>query len=593
MKKKTKDELLTFKNTNINKKIKNLQNFAEEKEKNKRIISFDLKNTMLLLDSNGKKISRKCFTPLIKNNKKYIKEKNINLNKTFNSNLSNTKIPKNKEKNIKNDRSGLPKKMNKTKYIISPLLLRNKSDSFRDKIIFLSNNKDKKEKKCDYKNINSFTTPRYKKMLIKNKTMKNFNNSFSKKYLNYSRERKSTLENLNLKLDYKTEKTHYYSNTDNYIINNKVIKNINNKKNLRNYLKYTVSALNKVVNHKKNEKNKSSSKEKTRCKTNEKDIHSTKRAFKNKKDYYLTHRNTINRFNIKEINNLKIENIHDKSNSNNLTLPSTPRYINNKINEYTIIKELGKGSYATVKLAIHKKSNNKYAIKIYSKKSLLDKQKKDTVNNEIKILKQLDNINIMKLYEIIDTPNYLYLIMEYIEGISLLETIKKDSNHYFEEQRALKIFQQILNAIIYCQNKNICHRDIKLENILIKNNDVIKIIDFGFAVKSNKGTYQNLFCGSPSYMAPEIVNKKKYIAQYSDIWSLGVLFFSMLYGRFPFIAKTQKELFKKINEAKVEFPDDIEVNDKIKILLKKIFVIVPAQRPSLKEILNDILLLIN
>ena len=94
-------------------------------------------------------------------------------------------------------------------------------------------------------------------------------------------------------------------------------------------------------------------------------------------------------------------------------------------------------------------------------------------------------------------------------------------------------------------------------------------------------------------MAPEIVNKQKYIAQYSDIWSLGVLFYSMLYGRFPFKAQTQKELFKKINEAKVEFPEDIEINDKIKILLKKIFVIVPAQRPSLKEILNDILLLIN
>ena len=94
-------------------------------------------------------------------------------------------------------------------------------------------------------------------------------------------------------------------------------------------------------------------------------------------------------------------------------------------------------------------------------------------------------------------------------------------------------------------------------------------------------------------MAPEIVNKEKYIAQYSDIWSLGVLFYSMLYGRFPFKAQTQEELFKKINEAQVDFPEDIEVNDKIKILLKRIFVVVPTQRPSLQEILNDISLLIN
>ena len=183
--------------------------------------------------------------------------------------------------------------------------------------------------------------------------------------------------------------------------------------------------------------------------------------------------------------------------------------------------------------------------------------------------------------------------MEYIEGISLLDKIKKDTNHFFEEQRALKLFVQILKAIIYCQNKNICHRDIKLENILIIKDDIIKLIDFGFAVKTDKETFQNLLCGSPSYMAPEIVNKEKYIAQYSDIWSLGVLFYSMLYGRFPFKGKNQEELFKKINEAKVEFPDDIEVNDKIKILLKKILVVIPTQRPSLQEILNDILLLIN
>ena len=254
---------------------------------------------------------------------------------------------------------------------------------------------------------------------------------------------------------------------------------------------------------------------------------------------------------------------------------------------------MGKGSYASVKLAINKYNRNKYAIKIYSKKTLLDPQKKSIVNNEIKILKQLDHINIMKLYEVIDTVKYLYLIMEYIDGISLLDKIKKSKEHYFEEQRALKIFIQIVKANIYCQSKNICHRDIKLENILIIKDDIIKLIDFGFAVKTDKETYQNLFCGSPSYMAPEIVNKENYIAQYSDIWSLGVLLFSMLYGRFPFKGQTQKELFEKINEAKVEFPNDIEINDKIKILLLKIFVTIPPQRPSLQEILNDISLLIN
>ena len=291
--------------------------------------------------------------------------------------------------------------------------------------------------------------------------------------------------------------------------------------------------------------------------------------------------------------NEKYNNKINITSNSNYSTSNTSRTSLRKIDEYIMIRELGKGSYASVKLAINKINNNKCAIKIYSKKALLDPQKKNVVNNELKLLKQIDNINIVKLYEVIETSSYLYLVMEYIEGISLLDTNRRDENHYLEEQRALKIFIQIIKAIMYCQSKNICHRDIKLENILITKDDIVKIIDFGFAVKTDKETYQNLFCGSPSYMAPEIVNKEKYIAQYSDIWSLGVLFYSMLYGRFPFKANAQEDLFKVINDAKVEFPEDIEVNDKIKKLLKKIFVVVPTQRPSLQEILNDILLLIN
>jgi MAP/microtubule affinity-regulating kinase len=266
---------------------------------------------------------------------------------------------------------------------------------------------------------------------------------------------------------------------------------------------------------------------------------------------------------------------------------STKNYFN-KIDNYKMLKSLGKGSYGEVKLAVEKITGIKYAIKIYSKKVFDDPKKKRNIENEIKILKQLDNINIMKLHEVIKTDRFNYLIMEYIDGISLLEIIKKEKKHYLEEKRALKIFMQIVKAIEYCQSKNICHRDIKLENILTLKNDIIKLIDFGFAVKTNKETFQTLLCGSPSYMAPEIVKKEKYIAQYSDIWSLGVLLYSMLFGRFPFKGKTQEELFENIKKCEFEFPEEIEVSDEIKLLFKKIFVDIPAQRPSLNEILNDI-----
>ena len=361
---------------------------------------------------------------------------------------------------------------------------------------------------------------------------------------------------------------------------------------LHHYLQNTISTKNKIVKKQKEKiLSKKNSEEKSKKKRysfiNRNNVLKFDKLLKTKE--YLTNtiktrENSIKRIpsSNKKPKTLNISNFSSASSANNI------KVFNGKIDDYLITKELGKGSYASVKLAINKNNKNKYAIKLYPRESLLDPQKRNTVKNEINILKQLDNINIMKLYEVIDTPNYLYLVMEYINGISLLEIIKQDKNHYFEEDRALKIFIQVIKGMIYCQSKDICHRDIKLENILLIKNDIVKIIDFGFAVKTNKETYQKLFCGTPSYMAPEIVNKEKYIAQYSDIWSLGVLFFAMLYGRFPFRAKKQEELFEKINEAKIIFPEEIEVSDQVKELIKKIFIIIPTQRLSLNEILNEL-----
>jgi len=257
------------------------------------------------------------------------------------------------------------------------------------------------------------------------------------------------------------------------------------------------------------------------------------------------------------------------------------------INEYIITSELGIGSYASVKLGIHKETKNKYAIKIYDKYLINDDEKKYTIKNEIFILNQLDSENIMKLYDVIETNRFLYLILEYINGISLLDFIQKQKNHRIDENICKELFYQVVKGILYCQNKNICHRDIKLENILIINNKIIKIIDFGFAIKCNRDEYQEFFCGTLYYMPPEIVNKQKYIPFYSDIWSLGVLLYTMIFGNFPFRANKEEELFELINEGKLTFPDYIEVSDKVKKLLSKTIVIKPTKRISLEEILND------
>ena len=257
-----------------------------------------------------------------------------------------------------------------------------------------------------------------------------------------------------------------------------------------------------------------------------------------------------------------------------------------KLDDYLITRELGKGSYAVVKLAMDKKTKNKYAIKIYSKQYLIDPQLRNTVKNEINILKQIDNENVMKLYEVIDTQSNLYLVLEYINGINLLEIIKNEKLHYLAESRAKKIFLKVVLGICHCHKINIYHRDIKLENILVLKDDSIKIIDFGFGIICKEDSYQKLFCGTKSYMPPEIVKKEKYIASYSDIWSLGVLFYAMLFGVFPFKGKDEDELFEKIKEAKVSFPEYNPISDKTKELFGKIFKVIPSERISLDDMIN-------
>ena len=299
----------------------------------------------------------------------------------------------------------------------------------------------------------------------------------------------------------------------------------------------------------------------------------------------------------KFLNNFKnknylIKNKHNKKNNIFINDDFFSSFINNNkssIDEYTISSDLGIGSYAQVKLGIHKITKKKYAIKIYDKNIINDEEKKNTIKNEIFILRQLnnENKNIMKLYDVIGTNKYLYLILEYINGISLLEYIQRSKIKRIEENICKKIFYQIVEAVLYCQNKNICHRDIKLENILIINDDIIKLIDFGFAVKCNRNEYQEFFCGTLYYMPPEIINKKKYIPFYSDIWSLGVLLYAMLFGNFPFKSKNEEELFELINKGKLNFPNNIEISDKAKNLLLKIIVINPTKRISLEDILND------
>ena len=417
------------------------------------------------------------------------------------------------------------------------------------------------------------------------------NNKISKKFKKLDKRKKDKIESIN--------------NLD-------IIFENNNKRGNHHYLENTISAKNKMVKKRKTDilaqndveglqKNNSKFFGKKLNLIIDKEIHNEK--FRNtiyKINNINSHKlfdNNSNDINIKYVNNrtsLKKRTSSIENSINNAVNNENKKIFNGKIEDYLITKELGKGSCAVVKLATHKVTKEKFAIKIYTKEFLLDPQKRNIVKNEINILKQLDNEYIMKLYEEIDTPNYLYLVLEYINGIPLIDILKNEKNGYLSEKRAIILMTQIIKGIIYLHDKNIYHRDIKLENILVMKNDIIKIIDFGFAVKCNRDSYQKLFCGTPSYMAPELLNKEKYIPYYSDIWSLGVLFYSMLYGRFPFDRKDKyllednDDFFEKITVIEINFDDEIKVDDNIKNLFKKIFVAEPTERITLNEILEAI-----
>ena len=584
--KKIDKSILTMTSLNRIKEKENLNSKPKNKNiKNVNNISL-IRNSFLTIQNSSKVPKNNNFkkNQKIKKNLEFedISENLDDISLDISPKLITDKMYK-KEKNIAN------KKNNN---------LNNKNNNIKStKLISLSKNKN--NNKNFFNEINSRLNQTYR--------TKTLNTSVCNKNKNKNND-SSLRQSFNISIDktkIKNKRKTNYIKTEFTIDNNKKENQKNNIPksgfNKFNYLKYTISALNKIVKKKEKEKEKENNNKTnnisitSRPFSDKKNKSINRKETKNKMKTALILRNTINRYKLYKKKDLFLDDdiIRESIKSPILTKRystlhnSTKNYFN-KIDNYKMLKSLGKGSYGEVKLAVEKITGIKYAIKIYSKKVFDDPKKKRNIENEIKILKQLDNINIMKLHEVIKTDRFNYLIMEYIDGISLLEIIKKEKKHYLEEKRALKIFMQIVKAIEYCQSKNICHRDIKLENILTLKNDIIKLIDFGFAVKTNKETFQTLLCGSPSYMAPEIVKKEKYIAQYSDIWSLGVLLYSMLFGRFPFKGKTQEELFENIKKCEFEFPEEIEVSDEIKLLFKKIFVDIPTQRPSLNEILNDI-----
>jgi MAP/microtubule affinity-regulating kinase len=257
------------------------------------------------------------------------------------------------------------------------------------------------------------------------------------------------------------------------------------------------------------------------------------------------------------------------------------------LDEYIIGKQIGQGAYAIVRVGLHKPSNKKVAMKIYKKYKLEEPNRRKSVKREIKLMEKMKHKHIIQLYEIIDTHKYVILIMEYVGGGSLHEYIKSKPNRRLEENDAKRIFKQIIEGLRYCHSRCITHRDIKLENLLLDDEKNMKIIDYGFSTCIPNDKKIKIFCGTPSYMAPEIVLKTEYCGPPADIWAMGVLLFTILSGQFPYRGATDEELYNKICKADYHLPKEVEesLSFEAKDLLAKLFSINADVRPSAKEVL--------
>ncbi|ELT89723.1 hypothetical protein CAPTEDRAFT_157465, partial [Capitella teleta] len=219
---------------------------------------------------------------------------------------------------------------------------------------------------------------------------------------------------------------------------------------------------------------------------------------------------------------------------------------------YHLRETIGSGGFAKVKLAYHDLSGDKVAVKIMDKKLLGDDLPR--VRTEIEAMKNLSHQHLCKLYQVIETEEKFFMILEYCPGGELFDYIVAKDRLLEDEARIF--FRQIVAAVAYIHGNGYAHRDLKPENLLLDDEQNLKLIDFGLCAKPKGGMERQLqtCCGSPAYAAPELIAGKQYRGGEADLWSMGVLLYALLCGYLPFDDDNIALLYKKIQSGKYEIP---------------------------------------
>ena len=244
---------------------------------------------------------------------------------------------------------------------------------------------------------------------------------------------------------------------------------------------------------------------------------------------------------------------------------------------------IGSGGFGKVYKVKHKTSGNIYAIKVISKKKIIEQDMCEQIKLEVRIMYSLNHEHIIKLYNHYEDDDYFYLLLEYAPNGQLYDKLKKVGR--FVENDAAQYMREVISAVEYLHSLNppIIHRDIKPENILIDDKSSVKLCDFGWSNFFHPNRVRMTYCGTPDYLSPEMIRQQGH-DQRLDIWNLGVLLFEMLTGRPPFSGNNQRELFDNILKLRISYPKDFPkvARDLVSKLLKP----TPKDRLSLEEASN-------
>ncbi|KAJ4851409.1 CBL-interacting protein kinase 5 [Turnera subulata] len=255
------------------------------------------------------------------------------------------------------------------------------------------------------------------------------------------------------------------------------------------------------------------------------------------------------------------------------------------MHKYEVGRLLGQGTFAKVYHARNIRTGQSVAIKVIDKAKVLKSGLIDQIKREISVMRLVRHPNIVQLYEVMASKNRIYFAMEYVRGGELFNKVAKGR---LKEDVARKYFQQLIGAVDFCHSRGVYHRDLKPENLLLDENGNLKISDFGLSALSESRRQDGLLhttCGTPAYVAPEVINKRGYDGAKADIWSCGVILFVLLAGYLPFHDHNLMELYRKIIKGEFKCPNWF--HPEARKLLSKILDPTPRSRIPISKIMSN------